>query len=336
MRFYSGGEIVEITSDLPWTTRIIERNVGTEAAQAPDGRPSVRLCIDRSTAPFSSRALRVLTRGAYASDGRVILINAGGSGFDLQVDVSDDVLDVTARYRPGATTRAANLALSDRFGLLACQVLVHYPVLWRAGWRGRVPLHASVLRAAGVTPLLAGPGGVGKSTILSAALRDGAVATADNLCCADETTCYGLIEPLRTDAQGAHGSLTSHGRVSRPFGDREPALTPDRLVVLERGSQTSITRISPAEATRTLVAGTYAAGELRRYWAMSATLSLGTGLGPVHPPVEGVAAAMAARVPCVRVRVGDGQIVTTDQLCDVNLGTVGTESAWATDLGLIP
>lgn len=333
MELYSGGETIAINSELPWATRIIERNVGSLAAERSSGEPSVRLTIEGSTTAFATSGFHVLTRGAFADSGRVVMINAGGSGFDMLFAVRDDVVDVTARYRPGKTTRAANLTLSDRFGLLACQMLVHYPVLWRAGWRGRVPLHASVLRAATGTPLLAGPGGVGKSTILSAALREGAVATADNLCCVDETGCYGIAEPLRTDATGAQGPRTSHGRVSRPFGERERMLTPDRIVVLERGPRTSVTRITPAAAVRTLVAGTYAAGELRRYWAVAATLGLGTGVGPVHPPIEAMALAMASRVPCVRVRVGDGHTVSTDQLCDVS-GEM--ESAWETDRRLVP
>jgi hypothetical protein len=323
MRTISGGELVELSSDLAWTTRLIEQNVGMFTTVGGDA-PSVRIAVERSTAPFSTAGLRVLTRGAYAGVNHVVLTDVGGSGFDMRFEICDDVLDVVARYRPGNMTRAANVALAERFGLLTSQVLVHYPVLWRASWRGRVPLHASAFRASAGTPLLAGPGGIGKSTILSAALRDGATATADNLCCADETSCYGLMEPLRTDAhRGARGPRTSHGRVSRPFGDREPMLSPDRIVVLERGLETSITRIAPSEAVRALVAGTYAAGELRRYWAIAATLSLGTGCGPVHPPIEGVASDMAASVPCVRVRVGEGRAVSVEELCDLT-GRDGT------------
>jgi hypothetical protein len=55
-----------------------------------------------------------------------------------------------------------------------------------------------------------------------------------------------------------------------------------------------------------LVAGTYAAGELRRYWQFCATLALATGMGPAHPPVSEVAHDFAHRLPCVRARVGDG------------------------------
>jgi hypothetical protein len=141
------------------------------------------------------------------------------------------------------------------------------------------------------------------------------VATADNLCAADATSCFGVAEPLRADASGGRGRRTSHGRVSRPFGERAEALTPDRLVVVERGERTSVRHIPPDEAARDLVAGTYAAGELRRYWAFAATLALATGRGPAHPPVGEVAAGYAARLPCIRLRVGDGDTATAAQLC---------------------
>jgi hypothetical protein len=75
--------------------------------------------------------------------------------------------------------------------------------------------------------------------------------------------------------------------------------------VLERGPRTEVARIGAPEAARSLAAGTYAAGELRRYWAFAATLALGTGIGPVHPPVTAIAAGYADRSPCLRVRVGD-------------------------------
>jgi hypothetical protein len=133
--------------------------------------PTVALSVEASTAPFPVTGLRVVTRGGYAGDELVVLRDVGGSGFDMRCAVDGDLLAVTARYRPGVATRAANLALASRFGLLAAQVLVHYPVLWRAGWRGRVPLHASVLATGSGTPLLAGPGGVGKTTIRRAARR---------------------------------------------------------------------------------------------------------------------------------------------------------------------
>jgi hypothetical protein len=323
MELRTAGEIIAVTSQLPWVTRLIGAQVGTDDGGSAGAGPTVALSVEASTASFPVAGLRVVTRGGYAGADLVVLHDVGGSGFDIRCELDGELLRLTARYRPGTATRAANLALAGRFGLLAAQVLVHYPVLWRAGWRGRVPLHVSVLATGSGTPMLAGPGGVGKTTILSAALRDGAVATADNLCAADATSCFGVVEPLRTDALGGRGRRTSHGRVSRPFGERASVLIPDRIVVVERGERTSMRSIPPDEAARTLVAGTYAAGELRRYWAFAATLALATGRGPAHPPIAEVAAGYTARLPCVRLRVGDGDTATAARLC----GAVDDEEA---------
>lgn len=315
---HSGGEVVTFTSELGWAERLITAEIDAlgRDADGQDHNPTVRVHVEASAKPFDSGGMRVITRGTYSGAGRVVAVNAGGSGFDMCVSVDGGLLDIVARYRPPLNERLANSALSVRFGLLASQILVHYPVLWRAGWRGRVPLHASVLQTRTGTPLLAGPGGVGKSRLVAAAIAAGGTATADNLCCADATGCFGLVEPLRTHQPGARAARTSYGRVSVPFGRRERVLAPDRLIVLERGSTgtTTVTDIDPADAARALIAGTYAAGELRRYWAFAATLALATGQGPGHPRIDDVAMAIARTVPCVRICVADGDHVSADQL----------------------
>jgi hypothetical protein len=325
MRFSSAGELVSVESRLPWVARIVARATGRPESAAtfqagraaPAARPTVHLRVEADRAPFRRTGLRPVTRGAYSNGTNTVLCDVGGSGFDVLITVTPtDELVVTARYRPGRTALAANLALRRRFELLAGQVLVHYPVLWRAGWRGRVPLHASVARLATGTVLIAGPGGVGKSTLVAAALRAGADLTADNLCAADGTDCFGVAEPLRVDAV-AGGRRTSHGRVERPIDRRAEFLTPDRLVVLERSEPTESDPIAADEAARSLVAGTYAAGELRRYWAFAATLALASGCGPAHPPVAEVAGRFAARLPCVRVRVAEGDTTAAQRLCGV-------------------
>jgi hypothetical protein len=319
----TAGELVAVSSELRWATRLVDRAVGGALAPEPprddlDGpdRPTVLLRLESGRRPFDRFGLRPVTRGAYADEAgeHVLLEDCGGSGWDMLVDIGQE-LTVTARYRPSRQTRLANRALRHRFALLAGQVLVHYPVLWRASWRGRVPLHVSVMSGSTGTPMLAGPGGVGKSTVLRTALAAGAVATADNLCCTDGAVCYGLAEPLRTDAAGSTGEATSHGRVEEPFASRVPALVPDRVVVLQRGPRTSVQRGTPDLAASALAGGTYAAGELRRYWQFAATLGLATGRVPAHPPVSDVAAAYAQRLPCLRVRVGDGDALPFGVLC---------------------
>jgi len=339
MWFISAGERVAVEAEPAWAARLVERAVGPQPPSRPprDYRPTVRIRIEADRAAFPVDGLRTITRGAWSDQRRTVLANAGGSGFDLQLEVepagsgdgADATLAVAARYRPGVSTRAANAALAGRFALLAGQVLVHYPVLWRAGWRGRVPLHVAVVATSHGTALLAGPGGIGKSTVLVELLADGAFATADNLCCADLDRCFGLVEPMRLDRQVAGGGRdrtspgraslgrTSHGRVDRPLPARVAELSPDHLVVLERGPRTEIAALDPDEAARTVVAGTYAAGELRRYWAFAATLALATGRGDAHTRIGETAGAIAARLPCVRVRVGDHASVSAADLSGV-------------------
>jgi hypothetical protein len=98
----------------------------------------------------------------------------------------------------------------------------------------------------------------------------------------------------------------AYGRREAPLGGRESAQVPDVIVVLRRGSrdQPEVRRCDAAAATRWLVAGTYMAGELRRFWSFAATLSAGTGVGNPHPPVADVAAAFAARLPSVELVLG--------------------------------
>jgi len=69
-----------------------------------------------------------------------------------------------------------------------------------------------------------------------------------------------------------------------------------------------------AEAARELVAGTYMAGELRRFWSFAATLALATGAGPAHPDVCGMAALLASRLPCFEVRVAHGSPAPISEL----------------------
>jgi len=84
-------------------------------------------------------------------------------------------------------------------------------------------------------------------------------------------------------------------------------LIPDLVLVLRRGntSATTAATCQPDEAARFLVAGTYMAGELRRYWAFAATLALGTGLGDVHPAVERIASTLSTGLPCLEVILGE-------------------------------
>ncbi|HXP19516.1 MAG TPA: hypothetical protein VN840_07705 [Streptosporangiaceae bacterium] len=330
----TAGERVAVDCAVPKLAALLDSATAGELSEGPAADATIRLEVQADRRPFDVDGWTLIGRDAWADPPRALIVDACSSGFDLLVEPTDEVLHVTARYRPAPPTRAANVLLATRFRLLAGQTLMHYPALWWASQRGRVPLHVSVTAGAGGVTMIAGPGGVGKSTLLSAGLRCGEIATADNLCACDSRAAYGLVEPLRVQADhhepaaddpaagsraagsraadsglAAGGPAAPHGRREVRLTGRVPSLEPDRLVVLRRGTAnagTVVRSIPPAEAARELVAGTYMAGELRRFWSFAATLALATGVGSAQPDVSGVAALLAARLPCLEVRVAHG------------------------------
>lgn len=305
----TAGERVAVDCELPRIAALLREATAGELTEEPADEQTVRLRVQARRQPFDFGGWTLIGRGAWADPPRALLADACSSGFDLLVEPDGAVLNVIARYRPGPATRAANIGLRTRFRLLAAQTLLHYPALWwAAAKQGRVPLHVSVISGQGGVTMIAGPGGVGKSTLLRAGLRSGEVATADNLCACDTKTAYGLAEPLKVEAAGG-GPAAPHGRVQVRLAGRVPNLEPDRLVVLRRARQGEPTLVAPLpadQAARELIAGTYMAGELRRFWSFAATLALATGIGPAQPDVSGVAVTLAGRLPCHEVRVAHG------------------------------
>lgn len=323
----TAGERVELICAVPRIARVLAEGaagqlveLGADGTASPGaGRPDVRVTVERGSAAFDLTGWRVLTRGAWHRPGQVIMRDACSSGLDLMVTAGDPTLEVAARWRPPVAGRLAAALLRARGRLLIRAVLLQYPALWRSQQRGRTPLHASAcdIGPDGPTVLLAGPGGVGKSTLVYGELTRGAIATCDNLCVSDGRSAWGVVEPLRVPASRAgrggragrarRGRRMPHGRREAPWPVRADSLLPDRLIVVVRdgcGTSTA-TPCDPAEAARHLAAGTYMAGELRRYWAFAATLALGTGAGDCHPPVAETAAALSARLPCLKVVLGD-------------------------------
>jgi hypothetical protein len=315
----TAGVRVELNSAHRWLTDVLGEATAGELSPDDGAGPDVRVVVENSPAAFDTRGWDVLTRGAWRRPGQVIVHDACTSGVDLRVTAAGPTLQVTARWRPPLVSRAASAMLRARARLLVRAVLIHYPALWWSQQHGRAPLHASVCSLGlplanpaadcGRIVLLAGPGGVGKSTLVNAELTMGALATCDNLCVSDGRTAWGLVEPLRVqpgEVGTGRGRRMPHGRRETSWPRRADSMTPDCLVVLRRGHQLqpAIEACPPAEAARHLAAGTYMAGELRRYWAFAATLALGTGVGDAHPDISAVTSALTARLPCILLTLG--------------------------------
>ena len=300
-RLQTAGEIVDIDCRVDWVWSLLAEGAGGGLVGAPvDGPPStMRLLVEADRRAFDDRRAVVLTRGARLAGTAVIFDDACASGFSVHVQPVGDQLLVTARYHPEAKARAAAMLLRSRFHLIVRSVLIHYPALWWAGVHGRAPLHVSAFASSAGAVLLAGPGGVGKSTLVAAELAAGSIATADNLAVSDGTEVFGVAEPIRSCA--GTGRRVAYGRREAAWpAERALSVRPQLIgvVQLREVSAASCEPILPDRASRSLLTGTFMAGELRRYWAFGATLAAGTGLGPAQPAVETVARQLAASLPC--------------------------------------
>jgi hypothetical protein len=296
----TGGEQVAVTCQLPWVAdRLVEAADG-RFEQQPAAPPTIRVLVESSSKAFPTAGLSRLSRDAWAARGQVVVRDVVTSGFDLHLRWQDSVPEMAFRWRPPMRTGAAAVVLRSRARLLLRAALLQFPVLWVAATRGRAPVHACASTAGPLGPaLLVGPSGVGKTTLVEQEVRGGGRAATDNLGIGDGETVWGVVEPLRSE-QG-HGKPAPHGRREMTLPHRVDSLRPRLLVVLRRGAEVRVARCDPQQATRALVASTYAAGELRRYWSLHALLALGTGMGPAHPPVNDVAAAFASRSQCLTV-----------------------------------
>ena len=289
---------MSIGCSLPWVADLLAEGAASELRGAETAGSSVSVEVEGSSQPFDTRSWEPLTRGAWCREGEVVVENACTTGFDVRVRCSEGHTSFHYRWRPPVRDLVAARVLRSRFHLLARALLIQYPALWWAGTRGRAPLHASVCATSTSTPMLSAAGGVGRSTLILDELRRGGRTTGDNLAVGDGATLWGLVEPMRV--VGAGGRRMPHGRSEAPLGDRACELVPDSVIVVRRGSAEVSTLVpcSARIAARSLVTSTYMAGELRRFWALAAVLSAGTGAAPPHPPVDAVASKFAARLPC--------------------------------------
>jgi hypothetical protein len=297
------GQRLSVECPVAWVAALLAEAC-PHAWQPHDGQPAdIELVVRNDSRLSDVDGWEPLTRGAYRRGGAVVLHNACGSGFDLRVR-ADDRLRIEASWRPPRRDRLAAVALRSRFHLLVRAALLQYPAMWWAGRSGRAPLHAAAIEVDGAVALLAGPGGIGRSTLLLDALAAGGRACSDNLCLSDGRTVHGLVEPVRVE--GGAGRRMPHGRREMALPSRVRSLVPDRLILLRRDGfpYSTVRPLDPAHAAEAMVAGTYMAGELRRYWAFASTLALGTGVGPAHPPIGAVATTLAGHVPCWEVMLG--------------------------------
>jgi hypothetical protein len=301
----TGGLVVSVRCEVPWVEDRLREGADGRLVEVGRLRADLRVVVESERAPFATDGWRPVTRDTSCLDGRVVVRDVATSGFDLRLGWDGPVPVMSFRRRPPARTRAASWVLRVRARLLLRAALLQFPVLWAAAAAGRSPLHAAVLESGPPGPLLvAGASGAGKTTMVERAAAAGGRWADDNLAVSDGRTVWGLVEPVRS-AQG-EGRSAPHGRHERRLAGRVASLDPAAVVLLGRGPVASVSRVDPERAARALVAGTYAAGELRRYWPLHAALAAGSGVGPAHPAVQETAWSLASRVPCFAVDLVSG------------------------------
>jgi hypothetical protein len=318
----TAGERLAIQCPQGWIAECIVEGTDGCFIPGPPDSPTVRVCVEAERKPFPVAGWTRLARDAWCRNGQLVIRDVATSGFDLYARQDGWAPDLVLRWRPPTRTHAAALVLRRRARLLASAVLLLYPALWAASVRGRAPLHVAALTAGDHGPaLLAGPSGVGKTTLVIEETAAHGSAIGDNLAVGDGCSLWGVVEPVRSE-QG-QGRRAPHGRRTMHLSGRVPVLDPTMLVVLGRGTGYRVAACSPDTAARALIASTYAAGELRRYWGVHALLALGTGAGPPHPLVSETATAFAKRLRCLQVELPK---VQGERLAE-HLATEGAE-AW--------
>ena len=133
-------------------------------APLEQGDPDVRV----------SRVAALAERGSLASVRRGH-IYADGTRFPWEEEaVFDTYAGSRVDYLPGPAWKGV---LPHAFyGTVAAQVLA---------WRGLIPLHACAVEIGGRAVLIAGPGGAGKSSLMSGLLETGAALVSDDLTAID-------------------------------------------------------------------------------------------------------------------------------------------------------
>jgi len=293
----SAGERLALRCEPSRVGRLLIGAVGGELIAPDDGRVSVTIEIEDERDPFAITGFEPVGRGAWRRGHVVVCTNVCSSGFDLRLTLDGDHPSFTFRRRPPIAAKAAGI-FASRARQLTLLTLLAYPAMWWAARNGRAPIHVSAFEASGHTMLVAGPAGVGKSTVLQQEVASGARPVSDNLCVTDGVRVWPVSEPMRIE--GADGKRAPHGRAEKPFDSRPGEVVPRVIVALRRGPA-GVRRLDPPAAARAIVAGTYMAGELRRFWSFAATLAAATEVGPSHPPVIAVAEALSRALPCVEV-----------------------------------
>jgi hypothetical protein len=273
---------------------------------------------------------------AVAGPPTLLWRRAAGLPVDLRATWSDERLDLHACLAPDRREQLLRRLRPQRLPQQLLYLLGIYPSAWVARRRdGAALLHASAVELEGRGLLVAGPGGVGKSSLAAAALALGGRLVSDNLVLATAQRVRGWREPVRLagGADDPASGLTDVGG-NGWHGRRDHLLAADRWVPSVRPALVLLPQLAdraavhPEEdavpwAERLLALGALA-GELTRWRAFTAALD-SLDARPVADPRDTLTTLLSG-VPLRRVdlsRTADPAALRRlvhDLVCDLPTG----------------
>lgn len=263
-----------------------------------EGAPPERLSGDPSL-----RDMERVDRDLYRGDQRLAWFRIDDMpGLQLRFDWSEERLRVDGDYyyRLSADRKRDSLkrlvyrrrlpALRQRRFTTLLYYLLYYPCFW---WlertQGMHPIHAAGVELDGGILVLAGPSGVGKSTLSTGlAAAAGARFLSDTFLLHRGADTRPVREPLLLDAWSRNW-IGEDARLLQPIAwrycldrngfhfpnERLSAGGPAHLLLFpHRATRHYVRPLSPSQAQGQIDAGNFLVNDLRRYWAFAAAMEM--------------------------------------------------------------
>jgi hypothetical protein len=284
-------EVPNIRVCLYWDQELIAR----EKAKKPRGFAAAAALLQSSSQRTSVDGCQRLGRRLFLGDNRVIQTEILGlPGLQLQTSLAGANLSVEGAFRPPSKRMDLWLRLGgqtkrERVYAALIYYLVYFPLLWYLERTRRwYPLHASAVAWPQGAVVLAGLGGIGKSTLTLAFLRDpDARLLSENLILHDQERVYAFPEPIHlddrsrkmlTDLDGrleSTGRMFSHNRHSYEVSAsaRAPSSVPRLFCFLRQGKELDLNRMSAQKTLRVVMSSDVLAREVNEYAQQAAALN---------------------------------------------------------------
>lgn len=219
--------------------------------------------------------------------------------------------------------KMGNKAVQERIYAALVYYLVYFPLLWRLEREAqRYPLHASAVTWPQGAAILAGLGGVGKSTLTLAFLSDPqARLLSENLILHNGEKVFSFPEPIHLDERGHKllpnldgrlaptGRLYSHNRHSYQVipSALASSATPRLFCLLRQGQKLDLKPLPIARTLEIALSSDLLAKELDAYFQQAAVLNLlSPSIGELQRRIDALH-KLLSRVDCYELTIKPGQ-----------------------------